>query len=200
MRLGLRGLAHLAEHLRRRRLVEAHRVFFGTTDDAHGFEHAQHAEAGDLGRELGLLERELHEAHGAEVVDLVGLHLLDDRDQATTGLAGRRRRSRARGSRSGRAPPWGCSGREPGRTPGSRSPVRNCDRWRPSWPVIPVMSARFTRTTIVGQPSMSPSGASWYRNSAQRWASSASPIASADARRPSSARRKPRLVSCFQRT
>ena len=37
--------------------------------------------------------------------------------------------------------------------------VRNCERWRPSCPVIPVISARFMR---------SPSGASWYRNSAQR--------------------------------
>ena len=72
---------HLAEHLRRRRLVEAHRVVVGAADDAHRFEHAQHAEAGDLRRQLGLLERELHEADRAEVVDLVGLHLLDDGDQ-----------------------------------------------------------------------------------------------------------------------
>ena len=79
--LGLRRLAHLAEHLRRARLVEADRVVLGAADDAHRLEHAQHAEAGDLRGELGLLERELHEADRAEVVDLVGLHLLDRGDQ-----------------------------------------------------------------------------------------------------------------------
>ena len=72
---------HLAEHLRRRRLVEADRVVLGAADHAHRFEHAQHAQAGDLRGELGLLERQLHEADRAEVVHLVGLHLLDDRDQ-----------------------------------------------------------------------------------------------------------------------
>jgi len=79
--LGLRSLLYLAEHLRRRCLVEADRVVVGATDDADGFEHAQHAESGDLRGQLGLLERELHEADGAEIEHLVGLDLLDDRDQ-----------------------------------------------------------------------------------------------------------------------
>ena len=79
--LGLRRLLHLAEHLRRRRLVEAHGVVVGAADDAHGFEHAQHTETGDLRGELGLLERELDEADSPEVVDLVRLHLLDHRDE-----------------------------------------------------------------------------------------------------------------------
>ena len=79
--LGLRRLADLAEHLGRRRLVEADRVVVDAADDAHRLEHAQHAEAGDLRRELRLLERQLHEADRAEVVHLVRLHLLDDRDQ-----------------------------------------------------------------------------------------------------------------------
>src|SRR6185503_17131634 len=39
------------------------------------------AESRDLRGELRLLERELHEADGAEVVDLVRLHLLDDADE-----------------------------------------------------------------------------------------------------------------------
>ena len=78
--LRLRGLPHLAEHLRRRRLVEADLV----VDAAHhpdGLEHAQHAQAGDVGGELGLAERQGHEADGAQVVDLVGLDRLHHRDQ-----------------------------------------------------------------------------------------------------------------------
>ena len=81
MLLGLRRLAHLAEHLRGRRLVEADRVVLHAADDAHRLEHAQHAEPGDLRGELGLLERELDEGHRAEVVDLVRLHLLHHRDE-----------------------------------------------------------------------------------------------------------------------
>ena len=78
--LVLGRLAHLSEHLRRRRLVEADRVALGAADDAHRLEHAQHR-AGDLRRQLGLLPRERHEADRAEVVDLVGLDLRDHRDQ-----------------------------------------------------------------------------------------------------------------------
>ena len=42
--LVLGRLAHLAEHLRRRRLVEADRVAVGAADDPHRLEHPQHAE------------------------------------------------------------------------------------------------------------------------------------------------------------
>ena len=73
--------AYLSVHLRRRRLVEADRVVLGAAHDAHRLEHAEHTETGDLGGELGLRPRQLHEADGAEVVDLVRLHLLDRGDQ-----------------------------------------------------------------------------------------------------------------------
>src|SRR3989440_10503703 len=79
--LVLRGLANLPEHLRRGRLVEANRVVGGAADDSDRLEHAQHAQPGDVSRELGLFERQLHEADRAEVVDLVRLHLLDRGDQ-----------------------------------------------------------------------------------------------------------------------
>ena len=71
--LGLRGLAHLAEHLRRRRLVEADRVVLAAADHPDRLEHAQHAETGDVGGELGLVEAERHETDRSEVVHLVGL-------------------------------------------------------------------------------------------------------------------------------
>ena len=79
--LGLGGFADLAEHLRRRRLVEADRVVLGAADDADRLQHPQDADARDVGRQLGLAEGQGHEAHRAEVVDLVGLDLLDRRDQ-----------------------------------------------------------------------------------------------------------------------
>ena len=50
-------------------------------DDADGFEHAQDAEAGDLAGQLRLVPGERDEADGREVVDLVGLDLLDDVDE-----------------------------------------------------------------------------------------------------------------------
>ncbi len=75
--LGLRRLAHLAEHLRRRRLVEPDRVVLRATDHPDRLEHAQHAEPGDVGGELGLVEAQRHERDRAEVVDLVGLRQLD---------------------------------------------------------------------------------------------------------------------------
>ena len=52
----LRGLAHLAEHLRGRGLVEAQAVVQRAADDAYGLEHAQDAQAGDVSRELRLAE------------------------------------------------------------------------------------------------------------------------------------------------
>ena len=79
--LGLGRLAHLAEHLRRRRLVEADRVVVGAADHSHSLEHAQHAEPGDVGGQLGLVEAEGDEADGAQVVHLVGLRTFECRHQ-----------------------------------------------------------------------------------------------------------------------
>ncbi len=76
-RLGLRRLADLAEHLRRRRLVEPDRVVLRAADHPDRLEHAQHAETGDVGGELGLVEAERHERDRTEVVDLVGLRQLE---------------------------------------------------------------------------------------------------------------------------
>ena len=77
----LRGLADLAEHLAGRRLVELDGVALRAADHADGVQHPEHSYAGDIRRQLRLAEREGHEADGTEVVDLVGLHLLDGRDQ-----------------------------------------------------------------------------------------------------------------------
>ena len=79
--LGLRGLAHLAEHLRRRRLVEADRVVLRAADHADRLEHPQHAEPGDVRRQLGLAEAQRDERDRPEVVHLVGLSQLEGRDQ-----------------------------------------------------------------------------------------------------------------------
>ena len=56
--LGLGRLADLAEHLRRRRLVEADRVVLRAADDPYRLQHAQHAQARDLGEELGLRDHD----------------------------------------------------------------------------------------------------------------------------------------------
>ena len=79
--LGLRRLPHLAEHLRRRRLVEADRVVLRAPDHANRLEHAQHAEAADVRRQFGLAEAERDERDGPEVVHLVGLGQLEGSDQ-----------------------------------------------------------------------------------------------------------------------
>ena len=136
------AFAHLSEHLRRRRLVEADRVALGAADDAHRLEHAQHAQAGDLRRQLGLLPRERHEADRAEVVDLVGLDLRDHRDQrrqvaqiAVDQLQRRRLSEHHVGLGVVLAPDQ----------PVDLVPLAGEElaRKRPSWPVMPVISARF---------------------------------------------------------
>ena len=81
-RLALRHLLHLPEHLRARGLVEAHRRRVVARVQAHGLEHRQHALAGHVGRQRGVLPRERHEADGAEVVDLVGPGVPQRADQA----------------------------------------------------------------------------------------------------------------------
>ncbi len=50
-------------------------------EDADGFEDAQRADAVGVGGVFGHLERDGHVAHRGEVVDLVGLHFLNDADQ-----------------------------------------------------------------------------------------------------------------------
>ena len=67
--LGLRHLLHLAEHLRRGRLVEADR----RVDVADRLEHARDADGGELGGQHRLRPRGRHEALRGEVVDLVRL-------------------------------------------------------------------------------------------------------------------------------
>ncbi len=79
--LVLRRLPDLAEHLRRRGLVEAHRVGLRAPDHADGLQQPEHAGAGDVGRELGLLPRHGDERDPGQVVDLVGLGLLQRADQ-----------------------------------------------------------------------------------------------------------------------
>ena len=44
---------------------------------AHSLEHAEDAGGIDIGRELRTVKRNLHVALGGQVVDLVGLHLIN---------------------------------------------------------------------------------------------------------------------------
>ena len=75
----LRHFLDEAEHLRGRGLVEAGP--FLQAQDADGLEQAQGAERVGVGGVLGGLEAHLHVRLRREVVDLVGLGLLDDADQ-----------------------------------------------------------------------------------------------------------------------
>jgi hypothetical protein len=78
-RLLLRRLLHLAEHLAARRLVEANAARIQQPD---GFEDARHADGGEFPGQHRLLPTRRHEAHGGEVVDLVGFDVaqhVDDR-------------------------------------------------------------------------------------------------------------------------
>src|SRR5688572_25501967 len=79
--LVLRRLPYLAEHLTRRRLIEADGIVLGPPDDPNCLEHPQYAEARYLRGELRLLEGQGHERDGTEVVHLVGLRLLQRRYQ-----------------------------------------------------------------------------------------------------------------------
>jgi hypothetical protein len=74
--LVLRYGLHLAEHLRRRGLIEADlRV-----DETYGLEQVQRAETRDLRRRGRLVEGHADEALRCEVVDLVRLRALQQRD------------------------------------------------------------------------------------------------------------------------
>ncbi len=61
-------------------LVEA--CFLFQTEDANGFEQAQHTQGVGVGGVFGLFEADGDVALGGEVVYLVGLNLLDDADEA----------------------------------------------------------------------------------------------------------------------
>ena len=50
--------------------------------DTNGFQHPEHAHAGDIAGQLGLLERKTHETDGTQVVDLVRLRRFQHSDQA----------------------------------------------------------------------------------------------------------------------
>ena len=74
--VSLCGIAcSLAEHLRRRRLVKAR----PWASLSYAFEQAQHPERIDIAGVERLLERQPNETLGGEIVDLVGLKLLQHR-------------------------------------------------------------------------------------------------------------------------
>jgi hypothetical protein len=75
-RLALRGLSDESVEFGGRSLVELRLLL--QAQDANRFEKTERAHGVGVGRVLGLLKRDLHVRLRAEVVDLVGLHLLDD--------------------------------------------------------------------------------------------------------------------------
>ena len=75
-RLLLRHLLHLAEQLRGGCLVNL--AFLLQTEDTYGLEEAQRAYRVGFGGVFRAVERHLDMALGGEVIDLVGLHFLDD--------------------------------------------------------------------------------------------------------------------------
>src|SRR5205085_6772414 len=68
-RLALGSFTHLAEHLTARRLVKADALW---VDQADRLEYARNANAGELPGQYRLLPARRHEAHGRQVIDLVG--------------------------------------------------------------------------------------------------------------------------------
>jgi len=70
---------HQAVELEGAGLVDAR--FLGQTQRAHRLKDAQGAEGIAVGGVFRRLEADDHMALGAQVVDLIGLHLLDDPDQ-----------------------------------------------------------------------------------------------------------------------
>ena len=79
-RFALRRLPRQAEELGGRRLVEPGSL--AESQRAHRFEQAQGSERVGIGGVLGLVEGHVDVALGGEVVDLVGLHFLQDVHQA----------------------------------------------------------------------------------------------------------------------
>ena len=76
----LGNFLHQAVQLGGAGLVEA--GFFLQPANANGFQQAQRANAVGVGGVLGLFEAHRHMALGGQVVDFIGLHLLDDANQA----------------------------------------------------------------------------------------------------------------------
>ena len=128
----------------------------------------------------GCLNDSCDEADGAEVVDLVGLHLLDGGDErrevAQVAFDELERRVLVEDELDLRV---GLAAHEPEHLVALAA--RNSDRCRPSWPVMPVTSARFMAADPSGTvlrsrlgrriqsgSTRSQSGSSWWRNSAQR--------------------------------
>ena len=75
----LRDLLHQAVELTGARLVDP--GFFGEPQDPHRLQDPQRAQRIAVGGVLRALKAHRHMALGTEVVDLIGLHLLDDPDQ-----------------------------------------------------------------------------------------------------------------------
>ncbi len=75
----LRGFLDQAVELTGAGLVDAGLV--RQAQDAHCFKNAQGAQGVTVGGVLGRLKADRHVALGAQVVDLIGLHLLHDADQ-----------------------------------------------------------------------------------------------------------------------
>src|SRR6476661_7801228 len=72
-------LLHQAVQLRGAGLVNL--GFLGEAQQAHCFQNAERAYAVHVSHVLGSIERHLHVRHGAEVVNLIGLHFLNDANQ-----------------------------------------------------------------------------------------------------------------------
>ena len=75
----LGDLLHQAVQLASAGLVDA--GFLGEAQHPHGLENAQRTQRITVGGVFRCLEAHRHMALGAQVVDLIGLHLLDDPDQ-----------------------------------------------------------------------------------------------------------------------
>ena len=104
---GLRRLDGVAEHLRTRRLIEANRGI----DLADRFEHARHAQRGELAGEHRLPPRRRNERLRGEIVDLVGRNVGHDRGNRTLieQVARDEFRRRRRCARCARAPRCSCA-------------------------------------------------------------------------------------------
>ena len=79
--LALRNFRHLAEHLRRSRLIVARRPLVPLVMVANRLEQAQRPHADHVGGIFGLIEGDAHVRLRREIVNLVGTHLLDDSPQ-----------------------------------------------------------------------------------------------------------------------
>ncbi len=114
--LVLRRLTHLAEHLRRRRLIEADRVVLRPPDHADRLEHPQHPQPRRVRRQLGLREAQRDERDRPQVVHLVGLGQLQRRHQRRQISEITRHQLDERHLLDDLQPPSGCSAPSPSHT------------------------------------------------------------------------------------